>query len=67
MSDLLLLAITLSLYAYTDICIHITGIKESLKQDEIGQEILLQLSNVPKDVSISQIYDVDFSEELLLC
>jgi len=46
---------------------HITGIRRSSNQDEINQEILLRLSNVPKDVSISQISDVDFSEVLLPC
>jgi len=66
MSDLLL-AIILFYYAYIDICIHITGINRSSKQDDIKQEILLRLSNVPKDVPISQISDVDFSEVLLLC
>jgi len=66
MSDLLF-AIILFLYAYIDICIHITGINRSSKQDDINQEILLRLSNVPKDVPISQISDVDFSEVLLLC
>ncbi|AES70865.2 zinc finger CCCH domain protein [Medicago truncatula] len=43
--------------------LEVTGIRRSSNQDEINQEILLRLSNVPKDVSISQISDVDFSEE----
>jgi len=65
MSDLFF-AIIIFLYAYIDMCIHITGINRSSKQDDINQEILLRLSNVPKAVPISQISDVDFSEVLLL-
>jgi hypothetical protein len=65
MSDVLLLVIILFLYACIDICIHITGIDRS-KKDELHQEILLRLSNVPKDVPISKISDDDFSEVLIL-
>ncbi|AES70866.2 zinc finger CCCH domain protein [Medicago truncatula] len=43
--------------------VQVKGINRSSKQDDISQEILLRLSNVPKDVPISQISDVDFSEE----
>lgn len=66
-SDVLLLDIILFLYAYIDICIHITGINRSSKKGEINQEILLQLPNVPKDVPISKISDDDLSEVLILC
>ncbi|RHN68056.1 putative chromatin regulator PHD family [Medicago truncatula] len=42
--------------------LQVIGIKRSSKQADINQEILLRLSYVPKDVPISQISDVDFSE-----
>ncbi|KAK2442056.1 zinc finger CCCH domain-containing protein [Trifolium repens] len=42
--------------------LQVIGINRS-KTDELHQEILLQLSNVPKDVPISKISDDDFSEE----
>ena len=63
MSDVLLLATILFLYAYIDIFIYITGINRS---NETNQEVLLQLSNVPKDVPISKISDDDFSEVLII-
>ncbi|XP_061360513.1 uncharacterized protein At5g08430-like [Gastrolobium bilobum] len=41
----------------------VIGINRSSKIDEINKEILLQLSNVPKDVPICKISEDDFSEE----
>lgn len=67
MSNILLIAITLFLYAYIVIRIHITGIKRSSKKEEIYQEIQLRLSYVAEDVPISKISDDDFSEVLILC
>ncbi|KAK7333047.1 hypothetical protein VNO80_29807 [Phaseolus coccineus] len=37
----------------------------SLRNDEFDKEILLQLSNVPKNVPISKISDDDFSEDFV--
>ncbi|CAJ2640614.1 unnamed protein product [Trifolium pratense] len=42
--------------------LQVIGINRSNK-DKLHQEILLRLSNVPKDVPISKISDDDFSEE----
>ncbi|TKY47341.1 125 kDa kinesin-related protein [Spatholobus suberectus] len=43
--------------------VQVVGINRSLKNDEINKEIMLQLSNVPKNVPICKISDDDFSEE----
>nr|KYP76031.1 Uncharacterized protein At5g08430 [Cajanus cajan] len=43
--------------------VQVVGINRSLKNDEINKEIMLQLSNLPKDVPICKISDDDFSEE----
>ncbi|RDX73550.1 hypothetical protein CR513_46825, partial [Mucuna pruriens] len=43
--------------------VQVIGINRSLKNDEINKEIMLRLSNVPKDVPICKISDDDFSEE----
>ncbi|WVY94667.1 hypothetical protein V8G54_033755 [Vigna mungo] len=42
--------------------VQVVGINRSLNNDEINKEIMLQLSNVPKNVPISKISDDDFSE-----
>ncbi|XP_073226041.1 uncharacterized protein At5g08430-like isoform X2 [Cicer arietinum] len=41
----------------------VIGINRSSKKEEINQEIMLRLLNVPKDVPICKISDDDFSEE----
>ncbi|KAK7301959.1 hypothetical protein RJT34_12836 [Clitoria ternatea] len=43
--------------------VQVVGICISSKNDEINKEIMLQLSNVPKDVPICKISDEEFSEE----
>ncbi|KAI4299677.1 hypothetical protein L6164_033111 [Bauhinia variegata] len=43
--------------------VQVTGIKRSSRNGEINEEILLQLSGVPKHVPICKISDDDFSKE----
>nr|XP_012569745.1 kinesin-like protein KIN-5C [Cicer arietinum] len=42
----------------------VIGINRSSKKEEINQEIMLRLLNVPKDVPICKISDDDFSESI---
>ncbi|CAJ1960723.1 unnamed protein product [Sphenostylis stenocarpa] len=43
--------------------VQVVGVDRCSKDDEINKEIMLQLSNVPKNVPISKLSDDDFSEE----
>ncbi|XP_027334797.1 zinc finger CCCH domain-containing protein 19-like [Abrus precatorius] len=43
--------------------VQVVGINRTSKNDEINKEILLHLSNVPKDLPICKISDGEFSEE----
>ncbi|XP_027933190.1 uncharacterized protein At5g08430-like isoform X2 [Vigna unguiculata] len=43
--------------------VQVVGINRPLNNDETNKEVMLQLSNVPKNVPISKISDDDFSEE----
>lgn len=58
---------TIVSYVHTlTLCTCTTEIKRISEKDGVNKEILLRLSNVPKDVPISKISDDDFSEVLIL-
>ncbi|WCJ18654.1 SWIB/MDM2 domain Plus-3 GYF [Euphorbia peplus] len=45
------------------VLVKVTGIKRMSRNDEVSKEVLLQVSNMPKGVSVCQLSNDNFSEE----